>query len=134
MSVPHSHIETTTLRSTPCGRGGASGTAPAAMRSLQSANIRRPRSRPKRFMTLVICPPRWPICTRWFQASRLESNWSRLSISRMMRLPSWWHSMQPCFWMSTHWSWCCRVAAMPLPSSPVPGNSFVAGGWISEYQ
>ena len=134
MSVPHSHIETTTFRSIPAGRGGASGTAPAAMRSLQLANICRPRLRPNRFMTLVIWPPRWPICTRWFHASRLESNCARLSISRMIRLPSWWQSMHPCFCTSSHWSWCCRLAEMPLPSGPVPGNSACAGGRISEYQ
>ena len=104
------------------------------MRSLQSANISRPRERPKRFMTFVICEPRCPICTRWSHAARVESNSSRLSISRTMREPSWWQSMQPCFWMSTHWLWSVRVVAMPFPSAPVPGNSDAAGGSISEYQ
>ena len=36
----------TTLRSRPCGRGGAGGTSPLAMRSVQSANIASARSRP----------------------------------------------------------------------------------------
>ena len=37
----------TTLRSMPCGRGGAGGTSPAAMRSVQSANIASARSVPE---------------------------------------------------------------------------------------
>ena len=51
-----------------------------------------------------------------------------------MREPSWWQSMHPCFWMSTHWLWSVSVVAMPFPSAPVPGNSDAAGGSISEYQ
>ena len=37
-SVPQSHNVTTTLRSTPRGRGGAGGTSPLSMRSVQSDN------------------------------------------------------------------------------------------------
>ena len=56
------------------------------------------------------------------------------SISRTIWVPSWWHSMQPCFWMSTHWPWFWRPWAIPLPLGPVPGNSLASGGSISEYQ
>ena len=41
------HRVSTTLRSTPCGRGGDGGTSPASMRCDQSANICSARSRPK---------------------------------------------------------------------------------------
>jgi hypothetical protein len=39
MGVAQSHKVMTTLRSTPCGRGGFdAGSSPAAIRSVQSAN------------------------------------------------------------------------------------------------
>ena len=89
VSPAHSHMVSTRLRSTPSGRGGASGTSPAAMRSLQSANIARPRSRPNRFSTPLICAPRCPKATRWSHASTEESNPSRWLRSKVNRLPIW---------------------------------------------
>ena len=44
-------------RSAPRGRGGACGSSPEAIRSVQSANIRSARSRPNAFSTALICPP-----------------------------------------------------------------------------
>ena len=55
---PQFHIVMTTLRSTPCGRGGAGGASPAAMRSVQSTSMSRARPRPKRVMKLFISDPR----------------------------------------------------------------------------
>src|SRR5215813_10424026 len=58
---PQSHIEITRLRSTPTGRGGASGYAPAAIRSVQSANALR--CSPKFLKTALMFPPFGPIAT-----------------------------------------------------------------------
>ena len=122
------------MRSTPAGRGGTGGSSPSAMRSVQSANIPRARSRPKRFIPAFIEAPRCPVCTRWSQAARAESKSSSWSISRVMRLPSWWQSWQPCFMRSTHRAWLVIPGEMPLPSGPVPGNSLPSGTSIREYQ
>ena len=46
----------TTIAATGTGRGGAGGTAPAAMRSVQSANIASPRARP-RLLTIRLMKP-----------------------------------------------------------------------------
>ena len=73
ISSVHSHWVSTRLRSSPRGRGGAGGTSPLAMRSLQSANMRSPRSRPKRDIHMLISAPRCPIRTRASQASTAES-------------------------------------------------------------
>ena len=71
--VPHSHEVMTTLRSTPCGRAGFSaGTSPVAIRSVQSANIRRARARPRPVMTLFISEARCPMRTRLSHMSTLE--------------------------------------------------------------
>src|SRR5215472_3698085 len=33
-----------------------------------------------------------------------------------------------------HWAWLLMFGLIPLPASPVPGNSDGAGTWMSEYQ
>ena len=134
VSTPQSHSVTTTFCSRPSGRGGASGIAPLAMRSLQSANIWSAGSRPNRFMALLIWLPRWPVVTRWSHAATVESNSSRSCTTRVAVLPSWWQSWQPCFMLSTQCDWVRMLGLMPLPLFPVPGNSLAAGGSISEYQ
>ncbi len=73
ISSVHSHWVRTRLRSTPRGRGGAGGVSPVAMRSLQSANMRSPRPRPKRDIHMLISAPRCPMRTRASHASALES-------------------------------------------------------------
>ena len=88
LSVPKSHRVITTFRSMPCGRGGAGGTWPAAIRLLQSANIANPRSCPKLLRLLVICGPTCPDMSRRSHANEGESNVPRLaSISRVALLP-----------------------------------------------
>ena len=52
----------TTLRSTPCGRGGAGGTSPRLMRSVQSANSSSARSLPRLLRPLIMLPPACPDC------------------------------------------------------------------------
>jgi AcrR family transcriptional regulator len=64
LATPQSHSVTTTLRSTPLGRGGTGGNSPAAMRFVQSANVRAAASRPKALNTPAIEPPRTPSCVR----------------------------------------------------------------------
>ena len=134
VSTPQSHSVTTTFCSSPSGRGGASGIAPSAMRSVQSANICSAGSRPNRFMALLIWLPRWPVVTRWSHAAIVESNSSRSCTTRVAVLPSWWQSWQPCFMLSTQCDWVRMLGLIPFPLFPVPGNSLGAGGSISEYQ
>src|SRR5438445_312743 len=59
VAMAQSHIEITRLRSTPVGRGGASlGYAPAAMRSVESANtLRCAPSRTKMALVLAAAAP-----------------------------------------------------------------------------
>ncbi len=60
-----SHIVTTTLRSRPCGRGGAdAGSSPLAIRSVQSAYIVSARSRPTCVNRVSMPAPACPDCTR----------------------------------------------------------------------
>ena len=131
---PQPHIVITTLRSTPCGRGGSGGTSPAAMRSVQSAKSCSARSRPIRFSPLFMLGPLRPTCTRWSQAATVESKSSTsiIGISRVAMLPIWWQSWQPSFSRSTHSAWCRMPRLMPLPLGPVPGNSSAAGTSSSE--
>ena len=51
-------------RATTQRRSGGGGTAPAAILSVQSANIFNARGRPNRVMKAFISEPRCPICTR----------------------------------------------------------------------
>ena len=117
----------------PCGRGGAGGASPAAIRSDQSTSMSRPASRPKRVTKLFINEPRWPRCTRSSQAERAESKSSRSGISRVRWLPTWWQRWQP-FRLLIHSLWLPISGSMPLPSGPVPGNSCAAGSSMSDSQ
>jgi hypothetical protein len=47
----------TTFRSMPCGRGGAGGSSPALMRSVQSANIAKARCGPSWLKPLIMFGP-----------------------------------------------------------------------------
>src|SRR5438552_5567652 len=104
MGVAQSHSETTTLRSTPVGRGGPSfGYAPAAMRSVQSAKALR--STPIRMKVPLMPPPLGPDRTRRSHASRLDLNVPRLAgISRVALSPIWWQFMQFVFTVSVNFS------------------------------
>ena len=84
-----SHIVTTTLRSRPCGRGGAAaGSSPPAMRSVQSAHIASARCRPTCVKRALMPPPAWPDWMRRSHAAREVSNVPRFSgISRVALLP-----------------------------------------------
>ena len=96
VSVPQSQRVTTTLRSMPAGRGGVwVGASPAAMRSLQSANMRRWSPSPPHMLAML--EPIGPIATRRSHAARCESAASRMSegISRVAWLPTWWQFMHP---------------------------------------
>ena len=63
VGIAQSHIEITRLRSTPVGRGGAPlGYAPAAMRSVQSANASR--CSPSRTKMAPMLGPEGPITIR----------------------------------------------------------------------
>ena len=53
---------------------------------------------------------------------------------RMPLLPREWHDWHAFFTVSTHSSCVLMLALIPLPLSPVPGNSFLAGMLIIEYQ
>ena len=95
-SVPQSHSVTTTLRSAPRGRGGVcAGASPAAMRSVQSANI--VRCSPSRRNMPFIAEPIGPIATRSSHASTWESTAFRIDsgIARVASLPIWWQLRQP---------------------------------------
>ena len=54
--------------------------------------------------------------------------------SRVARLPIWWHSWQPSFNWLIQSAWLRMFGEMPLPFSPVPGNSLLSGTLIIEYQ
>src|SRR5690606_13270377 len=69
-----SHCVITTFRSTPDGRGGAGGTAPAAILSVQSANIFNTPSLPHWCIDEIIEAPAWPDCKRRCHASTDDSN------------------------------------------------------------
>src|SRR5262249_10776537 len=73
VSVPQSHMVMTTLRSTAVGLGGAGGSSPAAMRSVQSANMGNARG-PRRRISASISHPRWPVWVRYRQASSDDAN------------------------------------------------------------
>src|SRR5437588_9356199 len=126
----------TTLRSTPCGRGGAGGTSPAAIRLVQSPNIASVRSFPI-LLTPPIMPP--PACPDWMRRSQALDGESKLpsaaGISRVALLPSWWHDQQlSVLIISMNWACDFIFGEMPFPPGPVPGNSLLSGTLSSEYQ
>ena len=132
-----SHWVITTLRSIPCGRRGAGGTSPAAMRSVQSANICDRALMPE--------PPdvgehsaRRPVPTAPAAPTApcvVGSVLNIAGISRVPLVPSWWHAVHVPDLIVRRKSACVfTFGEMPLPSGPVPGNSDFAGTWSSEYQ
>ena len=93
LSSAQSHCVMTTLRSTPCGRGGAGGTSPGgdAIGPVRE-HRQRARAAELRVSRAVHLRARWPDCTRWSHAAADESNVPRLGgISRVAFVPSWWH-------------------------------------------
>ena len=83
---PQSHWVMTMLRSMPFGRGGASGTWPAAMRPPQSASASSRASRPR------------PIAVPSMLPAFLRPASSPARLPRMPRAlaePIWWQSLQP---------------------------------------
>jgi hypothetical protein len=78
----------TTFRSAPCGRGGAGGSSPAAMRSVQSANMASARGAPNTASSLAMSPPAWPDWMRRIHASREDLKTpSSVGISRVALFP-----------------------------------------------
>src|SRR5204862_6724230 len=72
----------------PCGRGGAGGTSPFAIRVDQSANIARARPMPRDDMPCIMLAPAWPDRIRRCQASVADIASSAAGISRVARVPS----------------------------------------------
>ena len=120
----------------PCGRCGAGGTAPARIASVQSANIFSTRGRPKLASAAFICAPACPDCTRRSHAATVFGNGpSAAGTSRVAFVPSAWHAVQPPDLMLRIQSpWLFMFGLMPLPLTPVPGNSCAAGTSISDSQ
>ena len=133
-----SHRLTTTLRSTPSGRGGAvGGYSPASMRSVQSAYIASAGRRPTWFSRVSMFTPAWPDLMRRSQAATCESKSPKESgISRVALLPSAWQPVQPSVLTTPliQAPWLAMPGEMPLPCEPVPGNSSGAGSWSRENQ
>ena len=77
-----SHIEITRLRSTPTGRGGASGYAPAAIFSVQSANAFR--CSPSPLKTSLMLAPLGPIAVWRSHASSVEASASPWEFARRL--------------------------------------------------
>src|SRR6266436_2050717 len=87
-----SHSVMTTLRSRPCGRGGAGGSSPAAVRSVQSANSTIERV-PSWVAPDSLFAPACPERLRRSQAAREDSKRpSEAGISRVALLLSWWQA------------------------------------------
>ena len=60
---------------------------------------------------------------------------SAAGISRVPLVPSAWHAVQPPdFTLRIQSPWLFMFGEMPLPSSPVPGNSCLPGISINESQ
>ena len=77
----------------------------------------------------------WPDCVRLAQAwNELLSFANTSGTLRMPALPSAWHDWQAFFTVSTHCSCDLMLVEMPLPLSPVPGNSLFGGILSMEYQ
>ena len=49
-------------------------------------------------------------------------------IVRVISLPSWWQKLQPLLILKIQCACVAMAGGMPLPLSPVPGNSLFAGG------
>jgi len=74
----------------------------------------------------------WPDCVRRAQPAKPGPN--SFGTVRMPFEPSEWHDWHAFFTVSTHSSCDLMFDEMPLPFSPVPGNSLLAGMLIIEYQ
>ena len=83
-------------------------------------------------MLIMACPA----CVRFAHAAKelAEPCWNTFGTVRMPLLPSAWHDWHAFFTVSTHCSWVLMFVLMPLPFSPVPGNSPLPGILSSEYQ
>ncbi len=80
----------TMFRSKPDGRGGAGGSSPAAMRSVQSANSATVRCVPMKLNIFTMSAPACPDWMRRSHASLLLANVpSSFGISRVALSPSW---------------------------------------------
>src|SRR6266513_6084155 len=77
-------------------------------------------------------PMACPDCVRRAQPATPEPN--SFGTVRMPLEPSEWHDWHAFFTVSTHCSCVLMLSLMPLPFSPVPGNSLLAGMLIIEYQ
>jgi hypothetical protein len=84
----------------------------------------------------LICPPACPDFTRRSHAAAVvEKGPSAAGISLVALVPSAWHAVQPPDF--TRWiqsCWLLMFGEMPLPLSPVPGNSLFAGISINDSQ
>ena len=70
----------------PRGRGGAGGTSPAAIRSVQSANIASARFLPSWFTVASIAPPACPDWMRRSQAATDVAKWPKVAGSSRVPL------------------------------------------------
>ncbi len=123
--APQSHIVITTLRSIPCGRSGrAKGSSPAAMRSVQSAKSESAFLGPSRDSVSAMFAIAWPDWTRRSHASVESLNSPSSGESRRTPLePSAWQDWHEFLMVSIQACWVLISGPMPLPPSPVPGNS-----------
>src|SRR5207237_8241327 len=72
-----------------CGPGGGGGIAPAAIRSVQSANMASARLAPSWLTVPIIWPPACPDCSRRSHAATEDGNDPKAAgISRVPLLPS----------------------------------------------
>ena len=81
--------------------------------------------------------PACPDWTRRSQAAAGEGNVpSALEISRVARLPIWWHPVHPSVltMFRIHSPWLFTFVEIPFPPGPVPGNSLLAGTCSSASQ
>ena len=119
----------------PCGRDGAGGTSPAAIRSVQSANTASARSVPRAASRPRMFPPFCPDSSRRSHAATDDANVpSDAGISRVAGVPIEWQTWQFPFISPTHSSWLLMAGRMPLPVGPVLGKSLFGGTRSSESQ
>src|ERR1700682_5021112 len=82
-------------------------------------------------MLVIACPDWVRRAQAWYELPSFENISGTL---RMPALPSAWHDWHAFLTVSTQWSCVFMLAEMPLPFSPVPGNSLLSGILSSEYQ
>src|SRR5215510_3046095 len=121
--VDHSHEVTTTLRSTPCGRGGLDfGSSPLATRSVHSPRYLNGAPPKLPASWLVICSPDWPDCTRRIQPSSPDLP-NAAGMVRVDSWPIWWQPIQPMFFICLSQSACVSLSGILLlpPNWSAPG-------------